>query len=207
MTLATATLRGPLRKRESHLWARHAEDWYCEPEWVSGRLFAAENFEGLIWDPACGMGRIVDSAIRAGLPWICTDLIDRGRGGGRDFLSETLRPPNIVSNPPFGIAEKFVAHALRLAERKVAMLLPANWVQGDKRSRWLATTPLRRVYFITPRPSMPPGPAIEAGQKPGNGTTDYAWFVWLRGYDGAPEIRWLRRDGDRSEFTLTPAVA
>lgn len=193
MTSATAKLRGPLRKRESHLWDRHAEDWYVEPSWCSTRLFEAERFEGQVWDPACGMGRIAEAAAAAGLPWICTDLIDRGRGGNRDFLLETLRTSNIVSNPPFGIAEQFVAHALKLAERKVAMLLPANWVQGDKRSRWLETTPLRRVYFITPRPSMPPGTAITAGEKPGNGTTDYAWFVWLRGFDGAPEVRWLRR--------------
>jgi hypothetical protein len=41
---------------------------------------------------------------------------------------------------------------------------------------------------------MPPGHVLEAGGKPGNGTTDYAWFVWLRGYDGFPEVRWLRRD-------------
>jgi hypothetical protein len=74
------------------------------------------------------------------------------------------------------------------------MLLPANWVQGDKRSRWLQQTPLLRVWFITPRPSMPPGHVLEAGGKPGNGTTDYAWFVWLRGYDGTPEVRWLRRN-------------
>ena len=102
--------------------------------------------------------------------------------------------PNIVSNPPFGIAERFVARALQLAERKVAMLLPANWVQGDKRSRWLETTPLAKIWFLTPRPSMPPGPVIEAGVSPGNGTTDYAWFVWQRDYGGTPQIGWLRRD-------------
>jgi hypothetical protein len=105
-----------------------------------------------------------------------------------------IKAANITSNPPFDVAEKFVEKALKLAERKVAMFLPANWVQGDKRSRWLAGTPLRRVWFITPRPSMPPGHVLAAGGKPGNGTTDYAWFVWLRGYDGAPEVRWLRRD-------------
>ena len=76
----------------------------------------------------------------------------------------------------------------------MALLLPANWVQGDKRSRWLDRSPLRRVYFITPRPSMPPGAVIAAGQKPGNGTTDYAWFVWQVDYDGPAEICWLRRD-------------
>lgn len=192
--LATTPLRGPLRKRDSHLWSRDPHDWYCEPPWVSERLFAAERFESAVWDPACGLGRIVTAARAAGIEAFGTDIVDRGLGTEEvDFLDCDSGEPNIVCNPPFGIAEKFVAHALSLADRKVAMLLPANWVQGDKRSRWLETTPLRRVWFITPRPSMPPGAAIAAGLKPGNGTTDYAWFVWLRGYDGAPEVRWLRR--------------
>lgn len=200
MTLAEANskpLRGPLRKRESNLWARDPHDWYCEPAWCSERLFALEKFEGAICDPACGIGTILKSAQAAGHWTDAQDLVDRGFPGTRvaDFLkTHSIIACNIVSNPPFGIAEKFVAHALTIAERRVAMLLPANWVQGDKRSRWLASTPLRKVLFITPRPSMPPGSAIAAGQKPGNGTTDYAWFIWLRGYDGAPECGWLRRD-------------
>lgn len=195
MTLATAALRGPLRKRESHLWTRDINDWYVEPIWCSERLFEVEDFAGGVWDPACGSGRIVESALCANIPAMGSDLIDRGMGPEVDFLDEPLAIfPHIVSNPPFGIAEKFVAHALELAIGKVAMLLPANWVQGDKRSRWLATTPLLRVLFITPRPSMPPGAAIAAGQKPGNGTADYCWMIWLRGYDGKPELGWLRRD-------------
>jgi hypothetical protein len=197
MTTATSPLRGPLRKRESSLWAREANDWYVEPEWCSLRLFQEERFEGPIWDPACGRGTIVISALKSGLVASGSDLIDRGFDSTLtpyDFLLTDIKAANIASNPPFDMAEQFVAKALKLAERKVAMLLPANWVQGDKRSRWLAQTPLRRVWFITPRPSMPPGQVLEAGGKPGNGTTDYAWFIWLRGYDGAPEVRWLRRD-------------
>ena len=195
----TKPLRGPLRKRRSHLWERDPHDWYVEPSWVSARLFKSEQFEGRVYDPACGCGTIVKSALDAGLMAYGSDIVNRGWDSTRtphDFLTTPAaeRHDNIVSNCPFGIAEKFVAHALQIAERKVAMLLPANWVQGDKRSRWLATTPLRRVLFITPRPSMPPGSALAAGQKPGNGTTDYAWFIWLRGYDGAPECGWLRRD-------------
>lgn len=207
MTSATAKLRGPLRKRESHLWDRHPEDWYVEPAWCSDRLFEAERFEGAVWDPACGRGTIVVAARKAGLFAIGSDIASRTDlplCEVSDFLNcdEEATESNIVSNPPFGIAEQFVAHALKLADRKVAMLLPANWVQGDKRSRWLETTPLRRVYFITPRPSMPPGPAIMAGEKPGNGTTDYAWFVWLRGFDGAPEVCWLRRAGHQPSLSL-----
>lgn len=196
MTSATAALRGPLRKRDSHLWARDANDWYVEPRWCADRLFESFRFVGEIIDPACGSGNIVDAAKRA---FHCAegwDIVDRGYSGTkiRDFRNVRERYANFVSNPPFGIAEHFVAHALELMRNATAMLLPANWVQGDKRSRWLATTPLLRVLFITPRPSMPPGTAIAAGQSPGNGTTDYAWFIWQRGYEGKPEIGWLRRD-------------
>lgn len=199
MTVAVSHgLRGPLRKRESHLWTRQAEDWYVEPEWCSARLFELEQFTGSIWDPACGGGNILKSARAAHLVNVWgTDIVKRGEltNSTLDFLEHySGTADNIVSNPPFGIAEKFVARALDLAKNKVAMLLPANWVQGDKRSRWLEQSGLRRVYFITPRPSMPPGHVLAAGRRCGSGTTDYAWFVWLKGYDGAPEIRWLRRD-------------
>jgi len=67
-----------------------------------------------------------------------------------DFLVASQRSPNIVSNPPFRFAKKFVAHAMKLAERKVAMLLPANWVQGDKRSR----CPGACLKMVAPSPMM-----------------------------------------------------
>jgi hypothetical protein len=190
-------LRGPLRKKDSHLWERHPEDWYVEPEWCSTEFFRQETFEGEIWDPSCGMGRIPRSAAAAGYIAHGTDLVDRGFGARHDFRDtpRDVRVANICSNPPFGIADTYVPLALEIAERKVAMLLPANWVQGHKRSGWLRTTPLRRVYFVCPRPSMPPGPVILAGVSPGNGTTDYAWFVWEHGYTGEPAIGWVRKDG------------
>jgi beta-xylosidase len=78
---------------------------------------------------------------------------------------------------------------------KVALLLPATWHLGDKRSRWLETTPLRRIWCLTPRPSMPPGAVILAGETPGGGTQDFAWYVWLRGYDGIDPSLFFDDDG------------
>lgn len=204
-TALSGTLRGPLRKRESSLWERERNDWYVEPEWCSARLFEDEKFEGLIHDPACGSGNIVKSARAASLDATGSDIVARSELC--HWIEDFVQPDrlasyhdNIVSNPPFKLCDDrknkrfpFVEQALKRATRKVALLLPSSWLQGDHRSRWLATTPLRRVYFISPRPSMPPGQVIAAGEKPGNGTTDYAWLVWLHGYDGAPEVRWLRK--------------
>jgi hypothetical protein len=183
-------------KHTGKTWPRDRHDFYVEPVWVAERLLQSEPFDGMIWDPACGSGRIVLAARAAGFEAAGSDIVRRDRRFDRqDFLTTRRARANIVSNPPFGIADKFVPHALKLAERKVCMLLPVNWVQGDRRARWLATTPLRRVWFIAPRPSMPPGNGLRPGQKPNGGTTDFCWMVWLRGYDGAPEIRWLHRDG------------
>jgi hypothetical protein len=197
-------LRGPLRKRDSSLWQREANDWYQEPRWCSDRLFEEERFKGSILDPAAGGGNIVQSGMAAGLDITGSDLIIRSMYAEvqRDWLASCSEVwDNIVCNPPFGLCDDrkagthpFVQRCLARTTRKVALLMPANWIQGDKRSRWLEGTPLRRVWFISPRPSMPPGHIIAAGQKPGNGTTDYAWFIWQHEYDGQPEIRWLRKD-------------
>lgn len=186
-----------VRKRDAHICERHENDYYVEPPWCSRRLFEAEAFGGYVWDPACGGGNIVKSALSCGIEATGSDIADRGFGGVQDFLDPEFKfvgVTNIVSNPPFELADQFVARALQVAQHTVAMLLPAVWHCGDKRSRWLATTPLRKVLILTPRPSMPPGSVIAAGEKAGGGTKDFAWFIWRRGYVGPVELNWLRRE-------------
>lgn len=198
-------MNAPNRDLNAHLWERHPDDFYCEPGWCSARLFEEVRFDGLILDPACGLGRIVKSAHQAGLQAAGHDKVRRWSGcsSDRNFLDAWVdywvRPENIVSNPPFGIAQQFVSQALCVATHKVAMLLPAKWLYGDKRSRWLATTPLSRVLFITPRPSMPPGPVIEAGIAPGGGREDFCWIIWDHKHFGEPTFGWLHRDREAAE--------
>ena len=186
----------PAREKDAHLWTRHPEDFYVEPTWCSRRLFEVERFDTGIFDPACGLGRILDSARAAQYIAFGADIVQRGAA---DFIEDYIELPrlaaNVASNPPFGIADRFCETALKNTTHKVALLLPTKWMNGAKRGAWLETTPLRRVWLLAPRPSMPPGPVIEAGLKPGNGTVDFCWFVWERGYAGRPELRWLRRDG------------
>ncbi len=179
----------------AHSWAREALEHYVEPFWCSERLIAEEKFESGVWDPCCGFGRIPDSAKKAGLYAIGTDIVDRGYRefvGSFDFLSlDKLYAENIVCNPPFMIAGRFAQHALSLGAQKVAMVFPtarlnaAHWIQG---------TPLARVWLMTPRPSMPPGHRITAGEKPKGGKADFCWLVWSRGRLGPADLRWLRRD-------------
>ena len=202
----------PARKRKAHIWERHPDDWYVEEPWCSERLFASGALGKCktVLDPACGFGRIVHSAAMAGLRAGGSDIAPRWRGQPHygvyrvaDFLSGPwpfdkhsgvwAAPDAIVSNPPFKHAEQFVTLALERARKAVAMLLPSEWIQGDRRSRWHETQPLAAVLYLTPRPSMPPGPVIQAGVAPGGGTKDFAFYVWRIGHQGPPVVGWLRK--------------
>lgn len=194
---AIAELRAP---KAAGIWVRHPDDWYVEAEWCSHRLLETElrdNWHQII-DPACGGGRIIKVARGLGFKARGSDIADRGSGEPvTDFLDpESYIGPadHVVSNPPFELAEQFVQKALRIVRYRTAMLLPATWHCGDRRSRWLETTPLRKVLFLTPRPTMEPGLGLAPGQKLGGGTKDFAWFLWEQGFEGRPELGWLRRD-------------
>ena len=182
------------RVRKVHTWDRDPHDFYIEPEWCSRVLFANVRFTGTVFDPACGTGRIVKAAQAAGLIGLAADIVDRGYepAAVADFLQLGNPYDNIVSNPPFKIAREFAEHALKLAVDKVALLLPLGWLNGDARSRWLEQQPLRAVYILTPRPSMPPGEMVLAGVRPQGGKQDFAWYVFDHDYDGKPTIGWLR---------------
>ncbi len=171
---------------------RADDEWYAEPAWVSLRLFQEEPFNGSIYDPCCGMGTIVLSALAAGLKAYGSDIRDRGWDSSlQDFFAHHSLHENIVCNPPFDILPEFARHALKRSRRKVAMIFPVARLNA---AHWLRDAPLARVWLLTPRPSMPPGRLIQAGHKPGGGKSDYCWIVLQHGYEGYPEMRWLRRD-------------
>jgi hypothetical protein len=162
-------------------------------------LFAVEKFEGLIWDVACGLGTIAQSARAAGLLIFASDVADHGYGVRQDFLKATAPTTdvfNVVTNPPFMLAHEFVEHALTLGAAKVAIIFPVRRLNA---ARWQITMRLARVWLLTPRPSMPPGRLIAKGEKPGGGKTDFCWSVFDRTYTGSPTLGWLHRDGGKSD--------
>ena len=92
----------------------------------------------------------------AGYSVLSTDLIDRGFGeSGIDFLLDyTTTADNIVTNPPFKLAEPFVRHALARSRRKVAMLARLAWLEGKGRKRLYAESPIARVWVFSERVPM-----------------------------------------------------
>lgn len=117
-----------------------------------------------------------------------TDLIDRGYGEApHDFLTSTYSSTNIITNPPFKLAEQFIRLSLSKTTKKVVMLGKLQLLEGAKRKTMFESTPLKKVWVFSKRLTL-----TRNGQKMDNGgMICFAWYVWEHGYDGDPTIGWL----------------
>lgn len=203
MTINTITETRPLRAK---IWARAADGHYVEPRWCSERLLEVEDFgpaHARVGDFACGWGTILRTIQAHGYTAVGGDIRDRLKRRGlsgvefqqRDFLRNP--PPrdihSCITNPPYDQIREFTERAIEIARYKVAVLCLLRRLPA---ARWLQSLPLRMIYLLTPRPSMPPGTWIEAGNKPGGGTQDFCWLVFTRNWEHPPKLKWLHRDGE-----------
>jgi len=164
-------------------------DFFPTPSWATHALVDNEKFEGEIWEPACGDGSMTRVLELTGERVVSSDLYDRGFGEtGLDFLKATRRTENIVTNPPYNAAEGFVHQGLKLANKKVALLLRLAFLEGGNRWRKIfSETPPSRVWVFSERITFYPAGAVQKG----SGTTAYAWFVWDLESKGPVELKWL----------------
>ena len=175
-------------------------DFYPTPEWVTQALLQVEQFKGVILEPACGDGAITRGLEAAGHEVKSSDLYDRGFGlCGRDFLLRNpgkLQVENIVTNPPYNLAEKFVLKALELTKYKVALFLRLAFLESITRyDSIFSKIPPARIWVFSERVTMYPS----GQQTAGSGTTAYAWFVWdslssRRGYtasEAGTQLGWI----------------
>ena len=154
-----------------------------------------------LWEPACGKhGNIVDVLRRHGHRVIGSDLVDYGRPdffARRDFLLEQKAPGGcgaIITNPPFKLAEQFVAHALELCPR-VVMLLRLAFMESERRTPILEGVGLKHIFVFRKRMPMMHRAGWE-GRKANSGMA-FGWFCWDCRHRGATlinRISW-ERDG------------
>ena len=177
---------------------REKDDFYPTPPEGTRALLSVEKFVGNIWEPACGDGAMSKVLIDAGYAVLSTDLVDRGYGTARvDFLMEHVHTAdNIITNPPFKLAEEFAAQALAHSRRKVAMLARLAWLEGERRRIMFQSTPLARVWVFSRRLNINrSGDGILYGGQ--GGLIAFAWYVWEHGHQGPPTLGWLRHPGPR----------
>lgn len=171
---------------------RQAEDYYATEPRAIDLLFAEEEFPGVIWECACGEGHLSKRMAELGAEVVSTDLVDRGYGEAPvDFFSvKTARGDHIVSNPPYKLAQQFCEHGLSLLPEggKMAMFLKVLFLEGQKRKKFFAQYPPKTIYVSSSRMACAKnGDFVNLGAS----AVAYAWFVWEKGYTGAPSIKWI----------------
>jgi hypothetical protein len=172
-------------------------DFYATPPEATRALLSAEQFDGPIWEPACGDGAIAKVLSAAGLQVVATDLIDRGYGTpGIDFLREASpRAKHVITNPPYGggMADMFIGKALTFTRRtggKVAMLLDlASLCHPSRHPRFVASPPAA-LYALDKLVCLPNGDA-ERARFMAQADRRYFWAVWRLDHTGRPTFWWL----------------
>lgn len=177
----------PTTKRRADL---DGPDFFPTPAWATEALVANEAFDGEIWECACGDGEMARVLEGAGYKVRATDLYARGYGEtGVDFLKARRKTANIVTNPPYNVAEAFVAQGLKLARHKFALLLRLAFLEGANRANTIFLKhPPARVWVFSERITF----YMKGAERTGSGTTAYAWFVWDKAAKGPTELRWLK---------------
>lgn len=169
---------------------RDEYDWYVEPEWCVRALANLVNFCGGIHDPCCGKGTIPKVLNGTG-----ADKVDRGFFyPPQDFLTDFNMYDNIVTNPPYGIAQTIIEHALDRARYRVAALVQTKFLSSQKRHGLFNRPETERVIIFSRRPSMPPGWMLwEHGEDyRGNGSIDFCWVVWNKEHNGPCITEWTK---------------
>jgi hypothetical protein len=200
LSSGTGNARAPLDQRK--------DDLYESPPEAVQALLRAEQLPDVIWEPACGPGVIVRELRKSGRQVYATDLVDYASPdqdeAGWDFLLEQQLPIGvqaIVTNPPFKLAQEFVARALYLCP-KVIMLLRLAFIESDRRTPILDSGHLARVHVFRKRlPMMHRADWFD--KKIHNSGMAFAWFVWDLNHTGPTELHrlsWeatpvIRRDG------------
>ena len=135
---------------------RQEHDYYAtEPKAV--RLFLdIEKFEGKIWECACGEGSLSEEMKVLGYEVYSSDLIDRGYGEVKDFLSIENNQQidmNIITNPPYKYANDFIVRSLSIMKqnKKLALFLPIRYLEGKARKKIFKENPPKIIYVSSSR--------------------------------------------------------
>ena len=186
---ATYNLNGAFKPTTKRFADIDGPDFYPTPAWATHALLDNEKFSGDIWECACGDGSMSEVLMTTGNKVWSSDLFDRGYGeSGVDFLTSQIRSDNIITNPPYNAAKKFVEAGIPLVKNKFALLLRLAFLEGADRARTIfSDCPPSRVWVFSERITFYPAGA----ERKGSGTTAYAWFVWDKNASDRTELKWL----------------
>lgn len=167
---------------------RAVGDFYPTPECALDVLLAQMWFDGPIWECCSGGGAISKYLEAKGYEVESTEIREGpdvyGRGGV-DFLAEDQTRTNIITNPPFCLAEEFIRQGIRLTTGKCAFLLRLAFLESERRYKLFTEFPPAKIVVISRRL-----PFFHDGKWHATGSTfPHAWLVWDK-HDTNTKLSW-----------------
>ena len=169
---------------------REALDFYATDKRAIEELLNREKFKTTVYEPACGQGHIGRVLKEYGYKVKATDICYRGYGEEKevDFFTVKENDLDIVTNPPYFCAHKFIRQALEISKSgtKIAMLFRLAFLEGQKRYELFKKYPPKRVYVFSKRLTCAKNAEFE---KYKSSAIAFSRFVWEVGYT---ELRWIK---------------
>lgn len=189
----------------NHSDAERAEnDYYATDPLAIDKLLKVERINKRVWECACGAGHLAERLRELGYKVWASDIADRGYAhAGRltDFLSvaekdlpQFLCNADIITNPPYKFAKEFVLKALELLQNgsKCCMFLKLTFLEGKARFEEIfKKIPPKSVYVFSERIQCAKNGDFERLKASGGSAVAYAWFVWVKGYEGKTQLAWI----------------
>ena len=170
---------------------RPDHDYYATDPKALEMLLDLESFNPFIWEPAAGEGHLSNVLKARGYDVRESDLISRRPNIEQlDFFEyEGTWHGDIITNPPYNMAQAFIEHALHVVQpgAKVAMFLRLLFLEGKRRRCFFEAHPPKRVWVSSSRISC----AKNGDFNSATNAVAFAWFIWERGYEGDTSVKWF----------------
>lgn len=175
---------------------REQHDFYATHPSAIDALRSVYDIPRVVCEPCCGQGHLSKRLEHFGHKVYSSDLIDRGYGQVLDFADMEALPDDcncILTNPPFKYITQIIRHALSLLRDGGVLLLfiKTLCLEGIGRYNGIyRETPPRYVMPFTGRIICAKNGDFSAMQGTSSAQS-YSWFVWEKGFNGAPQIKWI----------------
>lgn len=172
---------------------REKLDFYATDRRAIVELLDREKFKNTVYEPACGKGHIGKVLEEYGYKVKATDICYRGYGEEKEvnFFEVMENSLDIVTNPPYFCASKFLKHALDISKKdvKIAMLFRLAFMEGQARYELFKKYKPKTVYVFSKRLNCAKNAEFE---KYKSSAIAFAWFIWEIGYIGKTELKWIK---------------